>query len=116
MTRPAIQEQWLAESRADSRNLALEAGSAISTNLANSLLVLGCTQPVAEFLLGGDTDDLADLLARRRAVRRHLQNIARTPACHAGDPEVFLQQVRPYYEYLVPPPPSAEAQDAGSAQ
>jgi hypothetical protein len=116
MARPETQAQWLADSWAESRILALDAGSAISTNPVNSLLVLGCAQPVAEFLLGGDLTDRDDLLARRRAVRRHLANISRTPACHAGDPGVFLQQVRAYYAYLVPPPPSAEAQDAGSAQ
>ena len=96
--------------------LALEAGSVISSRREDPDRVLRNTMPVLDFLLGGALDDDNDLLARRRAVVQHLNNIrdARSRGLLAGrdDPEAFLAAARAYYGYLIPPPPSPEVRGA----
>jgi len=95
-----------------SRQLALQAGSVISSRPDDPALVLANTQPVADFLLGGDLDDTDDLLNRRRAVRQHLGNIRSAAAVPVDDPEAFLAPVRAYYAFLALPPLSADVRDA----
>jgi len=101
-----------AELRNMARQAALEAGSVISSSRDDPVLVLANTQPVADFLLGGDLDDTDDLNARRKAVRQHLGNIRHTAAVPVDDPEAFLAAVRAYYAFLALPPPSADVRDA----
>ena len=95
-----------------SRQLALQAGSVISSRPDDPALVLANAQPVADFLLGGDLNDTDDLLNRRRAVRQHLGNIRSSAAVQADDPEAFLAGARQYHAFLALPPPSADVRDA----
>lgn len=107
-----VQAELLRQSLAESRHLALETGSAISASPADASSVLASTQPVLGFLLGGDADDQADLLARRRAVRRHLANFKDSPAralLRGMDLQAFLEQARVYYAFYVAPPGSDAA-------
>ena len=108
--------EWLTRSRNESRQLALEAGSGISSRPGDPDLVLANTYPVLDFLLGGDLDGEHDMLARRRAVRAHLHNIKslRNGGHLTGrdDPETFLTAVRQYYALLSPPPPSQDVRKA----
>jgi hypothetical protein len=113
--RESIQAEIIRDSLAESRHLALAAGSAISPDRADAASVLASTQPVLGFLTGGDPDDVADQRARRRAVRRHLDNLRHSAASalppgtdpqallRGTDPQAFLEQVRVYYGFLVRP-------------
>jgi hypothetical protein len=107
-----IQAELTRQSLAESRHLALETGSAISASPADASSVLASTQPVLGFLLGGDNGDQADLLARRRAVRRHLANLKDSTAARVlrgTDPQAFLEQARAYYAFYTAPPGSDAA-------
>ena len=119
MTVRDFKAEELTRSRNESRRLALEAGSAIASRPYDPDLVLAHTQPVLDFLLGGDLNSEQDLLARRRAVSRHLANIRGVRASGAlvgrDDPEGFLGAARAYYGYLIPPPPSQDVRDAEGA-
>lgn len=106
--RDRVRDDILAYHLSQSRALALEVGSAISLSPGVASKVLVNTQPILEFLLGGDLTSADDLYARRRAVRRHLDNI-RGEGARTDNPLAFLRQARVYYEFLVPPPASPEA-------
>lgn len=95
----------------DARALALEAASCIAEDNTQPDRVLAAMNPIEAFLLGGDTCDGPDLFARRRAVRRHLQNLrASAGSWNAvpADAADFVTAAWKYYDRLAAPEPRQE--------
>jgi hypothetical protein len=88
----------------DSRQLALQVASYLSSDRADPDLVLANMGPVEDFLLGGDTSNHSDIVARRAAVRQHLHNLSSCVGLRAADRDraEFMAAAAKYYDRIMP--------------
>jgi hypothetical protein len=83
------------------RELALRAGSFLTTEKDRPDVVLAMARPVEAFLFAGDAvTSRAELRARCKAAAQHLGNLEALGNPPAGGLEWFLAAVRQFHEFL----------------